>query len=221
MSKCPGLEKSSTRLKHRGFTLIELLLAVAIFALVGMVAATTLSAILDGRDNYLKKSTQLDRVELVFTLLAKDFAQLASHNLRDRQGDSLDAPWQYSEEDQRLEWLSHNIWTKEVNPQSPSFNRVIWSWKENTLTRSAVALRNPAKQDIKAEPLLDADQVRWQFYHDNAWQNYPPLAGQLPRAVSMTLQVEGLGTVTRSFLLPEIAPVQLSNFSTAQGGGSS
>ncbi|MGI9276994.1 MAG: type II secretion system minor pseudopilin GspJ [Endozoicomonas sp.] len=193
----------------KGFTLLELLLALAVFALVGLAASTTLSAMLDGRENYQVRSSDLNQTELAFTLLEKDLAQLANNRLRDLSGDFLDGPWRFSALDEQMEWLTHNAWMKEVSPDSPSITRVAWGWKDAALTRTAVPLRNPSEPAIEPEMLMPIKSLEWGFYHGDRWLAYPPVDGTLPQAISLTLETDTLGKVLRRFLLPE--PVQTRN----------
>ena len=191
----------------RGFTLLELLLALAVFALVGLAASTTLSAMLDGRENYQARSSDLNQTELAFTLLEKDFAQLANNRLRDLSGDFLDGPWRFSALDEEMGWLTYNAWMKEVRPDAPSITRVAWSWKDGALTRSAVPLRNPSQPVSEPEILLPVNSIEWGFFHGDRWLAYPPVDGSLPQAISLALETESLGKIIRRFLLPQPAPV--------------
>ena len=196
-------------LHSQGFTLLELLLALAVFALVGLAASTTLSAILDGRDNYQIRSSDLNQTELAFTLLEKDLAQLANNRLRDHSGAFLDGSWRFSALDEEIEWLTHNAWMKEVSPDSPSISRVHWSWKDGNLTRAAIPLRNPFESASEPDKLLSIKSLEWGFYHGDRWLAYPPVDGTLPQAVSLALETESLGKIIRRFLLPE--PVHTSS----------
>ncbi len=202
----------------RGFTLLEMLLAVAVFALVGLAAATALSSILDGQAHYGKRAEEMDKLELTFTLLEKDLAQLQFASLRDADGDTLDSHWRFSELDEQLEWLSTNLWSKEINPNASSLSRVTWSWDEGELRRSTTHLRNPdqsafnkdrestSEEQPENPPLLVANDINWRFYHREQWLNYPPTDGTLPAAVELTLSTETRGDIHRRFLLPTPPP---------------
>ncbi|MCK6372089.1 MAG: type II secretion system minor pseudopilin GspJ, partial [Gammaproteobacteria bacterium] len=75
-----------------GFTLLELLVAMAIFALVGVMSLGGLNAVLGQQDIASRQLQRLQQVQRAIRIMATDFSQLNPRMVRDQLGSGLESP---------------------------------------------------------------------------------------------------------------------------------
>jgi general secretion pathway protein J len=72
----------------RGFTLLELLVAMAIFALIGVLAMGGLNSVLGQQEVARRQLDRLHDVQRAMRLAETDFSQISPRSIRDEQGQS-------------------------------------------------------------------------------------------------------------------------------------
>ena len=73
----------------RGFTLIEMLVALAVFAVLGVISATLMQRIVANEESLALRSERLAEVQRTMRFLKRDLMQIANRPIRDLLGDPL------------------------------------------------------------------------------------------------------------------------------------
>lgn len=194
--------------KARGFTLIELLVAVAIVAVIGVIALVGLSEVIDQQNVARERSERWREVQLAMRIVLQDLAQVHPRPTRDELGESRrpavladpNAPY-------ALE-LSRGGWSNPAGFPRGTVLRVAYHVEEDTLIRSywPVMDRTMVNVPIRTELLSGVQEVQIRFLDAAGdWHlDWPPLemggAQRLvarPRAVELTVELEGFGRVWR------------------------
>jgi general secretion pathway protein J len=206
-----------------GFTLLELLVALSVFALVSVMAYGGLRSVLDARAHTDRASRELAELQVALTLLSRDLGQMVARPVRDVHGDPQ-APLRFnaSADRPRLELvrssarsgLQRVAW--EVD--GGRLYRLAWSVLDGAdpdAPQDRLPVLGPPESDHEEhDGGSDGHRVRgvtdWSlrfhyptpdgpFAASDSW----PLAinpgrlESLPAAVELTLELEGIGPVTR------------------------
>ena len=207
-------------MKQRGFTLLELLIALAVFAILSVMAYRGLAAVGEARARVEAQAEALAALQLALGLLERDLEQAVGRPVRDAYGETAPA-FEGSALGPQLMALTRAGWRNPAGAPRSDLQRVAYRYRDETLIRAhwrvldqaqdSAALERPLLAGVNAVDLRFLDQrLQWQ----SAW---PPEAGgdpaRLPRAVEITLDVDGIGEVRRLFRLPPGEAMQRS------GGG--
>jgi general secretion pathway protein J len=204
-----------------GFTLLELLVALAIFAVLSAMAYGGLNSVMRSRQGVEVKAQRLADVQTALTIMERDLEQTLPRAVRDQYGDPTKIFQVSSYGDYKLEFTRagwNNPFPSEKRIRS-LMQRVAYGVKENQLLRTywfdldrgyeSPSFETVLLDKVKAMDLRFVDQ-------ELEWQNDWPVLGSkqvLPNAVEVTLDVEGLGHITRLFRLPAQPEIQQSNSS--------
>ncbi|HEX7116754.1 MAG TPA: type II secretion system minor pseudopilin GspJ [Steroidobacter sp.] len=197
-----------------GFTLLEILVAVAIFAIIGLLA-------LGGYNELVKQSETLEstarrtrEVQAAVHRLTQDFAMLEPRPVRDVLGDSRRAALvSNTDQTERLVELTRSSWTNPSGVPRSTLQRVgyrlengklrrdYWSALDRTLTAepaSAVLL-----DDVRSMSLRFLDQnLEWHEQWPPRRAAGPEPMRVLPVAVEIKLELEDWGEIVRLVEIP-------------------
>jgi len=194
----------------RGFTLLELVVAIAIFAVMAAMAYGGLSSVLDVADRARIQDDRLARVQLAISRLERDVEQTVTRSVRDEFGDRQVA-FRGAADGQGVEFTRSGHVNPLKLPRS-ALQRVAWRVEGDELQRSAWSVLDTptGASPPKAETVLtgvEAWEVR--FLTQDQWVTSWPrqegpeaLDGELPKAVDVTLEIEGWGRVRRLLVVP-------------------
>jgi general secretion pathway protein J len=201
-----------------GFTLIEVLVAVAIFALIGIVSAGLLSRTLEAREIAFARADRLEAVQRAVLRLERDLLQIVDRSVRDGFGDVQPA-LRLDEDGFTFTRLG---WRNPLEAPRSDAQRVRWSVDgEGRLQRHFFSVLDRA-QDSEARTqtvLADVTVVDWRIVDADGgrWQRWPPEAGETPEAllpgasstgeavpvaVRVTLELTPFGRIERLVPLP-------------------
>jgi general secretion pathway protein J len=200
-----------SRTRSLGVTLIELLVALLIFGIFSVLAYAGLSRLLEGRTRLADEQRVWQALSTVFLRVSDDVAHARGRTVRDVSGFALPAfvgrPFDpRALADPSLEITRGGELNFGKGVQS-DLRRVAYQLKEGRLVRFTwpVLDRGPVTKPLEA-PLLEGVESFELSYHGQTGaplKTWPP-AGQvdvLPRAVEVTLEVKGVGSFKRLFLV--------------------
>ena len=199
----------------RGFTLIEVVIALAVFAVVGTLAFSGLNAILKHQSELQARTDQIKELQLALKYLERDISQIIVREVRDQYGDRQPA---FSADEDSIMSFTFSGWRNPAGLSRSHLQRVAYEIEidEDTDTQQLVRhswnrLDGAIIEDARSVPILqNIQELEWKFLNQGAvWEErWPPLntsrgSAQIPRAVSLTFDIEPWGTITRIFALPK------------------
>lgn len=194
---------------QRGFSLLEVLVAVVLFAIASALAYGGLRSIVQAQAQSVDAKAQLARLQFAVGLFERDIASAAPRGVRDAYG----VPRPPLEGDgQRVELTRYGHANVLALPRA-ELERVAYLRRDDRLLRLRwpVLDRAPGTQAIEDE-LLDGVGRMDVVYLDESGREHrqwpPPrsVTQALPRAVRLTLEVDGLGDIRRVLELPQELP---------------
>ncbi|WP_299009367.1 type II secretion system minor pseudopilin GspJ [uncultured Shewanella sp.] len=200
--------------RNQGFTLLEMLIAIAIFAMIGLASNTVLHTVMLNDESTRDFSAKLKALQQGFGIIARDFEQMVPRTPRTFEGgrastvfqtgsDVLDSdPGSEAMVFFHLGWLNPNGMLPRGTLQS-----VAYVVKEGSLERWYYPYPDPimGAEPIKTVIMKKVISVEYSFFVDGKWQRKVD-ASTLPQAISMQIEIEGLGKVIRKFLLVDASP---------------
>ncbi len=216
--------------KSRGFTLLEVLVALGITAIIGVMAYGGLNAALATMEASEDQGKRLNEVNILFSILSRDLRQAIPRTVRDEYGTeselAFDAPEaeNYLLQFSRAGWLNPHADTF----RRSSMQRVRYAWEEEKLIRESwyVMDRTSESESVRVAIVEGIKDIKLRYLDEatsggimtplggkwrESWPHFNPAAGAssapptdkiLPRAVEITMDVEGWGEIRRVFELP-------------------
>lgn len=185
--------------RERGLTLIEVMVAIAIFAVLGVLSYRAVSAMIATRDRMEAEYARWRQLARVMQLIENDLTQLAPRPPR-AAGQSQGAlSLMRGGMMEQLQLVRHDGSNGGVEQRT-------WHVEDGTLllTRQRADGSNGAGS---SDAMLDGVKtLTWRFLSadgkefDN-WPQGPNQAGQLPAAVRMQLELNDVGKLSRLFAL--------------------
>lgn len=196
-------------MKHsqRGFTLIELLISLLVFSIMSIMAYSGLQAVLDAKTHTEQQVDRLIKLQTAFTFLGRDIEQAISRGVRDSFGDAAPALSGGGFGSSLLEFTRAGV----TNPGGfarSSMQRVAYNVKENILSRwSWPSLdQGEVMEPLARELISGVEDAKLRFLDNKLeWHETWPMStdpldkDNLPRAVELTLDIEGVGEIKRLF----------------------
>lgn len=194
-----------------GFTLIELIVALAVFSVLAVMAYSGLQSVLDSRAKTEEHAKRLEALQTLFLWVGKDVEQAMPRAVRDPYGENIAALKGESIQEFKLE-LTHAGWS---NPfptekrQRSHLQRVAYGLREKQLIRKYWFDLDREYESATFETVLVEGVAALDFRYvdrNRQWQTqWPTLSDPeaLPQAVEVTVEMDGVGKITRLFHLPE------------------
>lgn len=191
-----------------GFTLVELLVAMAIVAIIGVMALTGLSRVIDQQTIARERTERWREIQLTMRILAQDLVQIHPRPTRTQTGGSFVPSVLGGANQQFALEVSRGGWSNPAGFERGNVLRVAYDWEEDTLVRYywPVMDRTLATQPVRSEMLDGVEDVEVRFLNrDGEWvTQWPPLgasdAGALtarPRAIEFAVELADFGRVRR------------------------
>ena len=192
----------------RGFTLLEMLVAIAIFAILGLAANSTLGVVLKNNDVTQDFATRLQGLQQGFGMMDRDMGQIVARTPRLLSGGRGSTVIQYGEVIPnvdgkalifyRVGWLNPDGMLPRGTIQS-----VAYVFTEDKLERWYFPYPDPVvgAEPIKTTIMDHVLDVSFKFYNDKEWLETVDTS-KLPRGIALEVDVEGFGKIERKFLLP-------------------
>lgn len=187
-----------------GFTLVEVLVALAVFAVVGLMSAQLTSRTLTNHEVLNERSARLAEVQRAMLVLKRDLVQISDRPVRDLFGDRLEPVMIGA--DGMMEF-SRTGWRNPLNSRRADLQRVAYRLHDGDLLRAwwNVLDRAQNSEPVVQRLLSDVDQV--EFFALDAgggehgfWPRQEAEDGPIDvplTAIIMRLEFEPFGIVER------------------------
>jgi len=194
----------------RGFTLIEILVAVAIFAIVGMLAFGGYSELMRHSERLRESAARTRTIQTAVHRLAQDFASLEPRPVRAQLGDNVEPALVADARNDRIAEFTHSGWSNPAGVPRSTLQRVSYTLEDDRLTRNYWVMldRTLATEPVRTVLLDSVKSVKLRFMTGqrrfteqwpalDARRAGPDAARVLPIAVEITIELEDWGTITR------------------------
>jgi general secretion pathway protein J len=213
-----GVPTSAAR--SAGFTLLELLVAMAIFAIVGVLALGGLNTVLTQQDIARRELAELEKIQRAMRLVGGDLSQINPRWVRDPFiGDSAEAPLIGSSGGEFIIRMTRDGWPNPYALQARgTLQRVQYRLDDRKLLREYWAMPDATlAMEPRSETLIEGVESVQVEYCGGSGQDgtaeqcigqWPPpdlekgeAAGN-PRAIRLTLEIDGWGKLIRLVEVP-------------------
>ena len=194
-----------------GFTLVEVLVALAVFAIIGVMAARILAGMVDISEFTQQRGQVLAATQRAFAIIERDIEQLAHRPVRDEMGDPTAA---VTVGGVTLAEFTRAGWQNPLGYPRPELQRVAYVVEDDTLVRKfwPVLDRAPDTEPV-AQTLLTGVAAATFVARDSdgGEHSYWPAgaAGGELVAMGLRLRLEEHGEIERLWLTPmavDLAP---------------
>ena len=208
---------------QRGFTLIELMIAIGIFAIVGVLSAQMLNNIIRQQEVIEERGARLSDLQRGMNILQRDIAQLINRPVRDEFGDTRAAV--IIDDELPLEFTRQG-WRNPLGQTRSELQRVAYELREDKLYRYYWTVLDRAPDTEPLEQVLMEGVLVAEFtgldgngdqWPQPGWNPADP--GQRLAAISVRLDIEPYGEITRLWEVPDIMALPTSGAAGAQGNG--
>jgi len=197
----------------RGFTLLEMLVALAVFAVLGLMSSQMVTRVLDVHKAAIERGDRLGDVQRALMMMQRDVLEMAPRSVRDEMGDSL--PTMRLGTDIGFE-LTHDGWRNPLNQHRSELQRVAYVAHDETLyryywnvldraedTKPVVQelLHDVTSLEVSAVDASGNEHAYWPLVGEQGNDPSTNLAGILVR-----LNVKPFGEITRLWDVPPAAP---------------
>lgn len=191
-----------------GFTLLELLVALAVFALVGLMAYSGLRSVLQSKQLTELRAVRMQQLQNAILLLERDLSQFVPRGIRDGYGDAQPALLSADFGTTLLEF-THAGWRNPTGMARSTLQRVAYGIEEESLLRFAwnVLDRGQDSTPYRVVLLEGVRELRLRYLDEgHEWHDQWPPAGleqepPMPLALEATLVLEDMGEIRRVFPL--------------------
>jgi general secretion pathway protein J len=191
--------------RTRGFTLLEVLVAVAIFAVVGVMAYGGLQAVLTQQVIARENADRFREIQFAVQQLSRDLYQLHPRPVREEIGDGARSAMLADVRNRYPVEFTRGGWSNPLGQPRAAVQRVAYELDDERLMRLHwfVPDRTLAEQPVEREILSGVREFRLRFFSAGGWSDeWPPgLGGQdpalLPTAIEFTIELEDWGEIRR------------------------
>ena len=198
----------SASCKSLGFTLLEILVAIAIFAIVGMMAMLGYNELVSQSERIDAGAGRTRAIQSAILRMSQDFAELEPRPVRQAMGQDLDPALRAAPSGDELLELTRSGWSNPAGVPRPTLQRVSYRLDGEKLWRDYWPVLD---RTMNVEPvsvmLLDgvkAISVRY-MGQDRDWkEQWPPLGYSgpnarlvLPLAVEINIELDDWGKLQR------------------------
>jgi general secretion pathway protein J len=210
------LKKFEMSGKNRGFTLIEILIALMIFAIMGVLAATSLRAMIHSHEVLKKADKKTAELMMTMTLLRRDISQAIDRSVINTDGQLMPS---FVTMGDTLAFTRGGLANPFNQQQQSDMQRIGYTLKAGNLVRVTWDVLDAAPTSVPVEAVLlhGVTSLQWQMIASDGkkslvWPmpkkpnsvttpDQPPVA-PLPTVVLMVMQVKGLGVLQGIFPVP-------------------
>ena len=210
--------------KKAGFTLLELMIAIAIFAILGIMSAQLLNNMIRQHDIIDARGAQLTALQRAMTIMQRDVGQIWGRSVRDQYGTEILAA--VTTEDVFPIEFTRTGWRNPLERQRSNLQRVAYEHRDTTLYRYYWPVLD---RDIETEPVeqtLMENVLSVEFElldgngdaYDTANAELDPSNRTLQvAALNVRMELESYGELTRIWEIPSSLDINPSSASQING----
>lgn len=194
------------RNNQSAFTLIEILIALAIFSILSVVMSLGLQSILRTYDRLKIRSAQFSALEIALTLMQRDVSQVVPRLVMTQDDQPQAALWGSTTQ---LSMTIGGFANPNSVEQRSTLQRISYQYEGGELLRITAPVLDTVKQTefVKKSILSHVTAFKFSYLdiHNSVRSFWPLIATQyvfLPKAVQVTMKIQGLGSVSRLFIVP-------------------
>lgn len=191
-----------------GFTLLEILVAVAIFAIVGMLALTGYSELMSQSGRIDESATRTRAIQAAVMTMSRDFMTLEPRPVRPPLGEDVEPALRATRGTDAAIELTHSGWSNPAGVSRSTLQRVSYRLEDTDLVREYwnVLDRTQNTEPVSVVLLENVKSVSVRYLGaDRDWKDqWPPLGYSganvkiaRPLAVELTLELEDWGEIRR------------------------
>ena len=196
--------------RTRGFTLLEVLIAVAVFAVVGVMAYGGLQAVLAQQAIARDNADRFRELQFAVQQVSRDLLQLNPRPVREPLGDGYRAALYSDPRGEVLLEFTRGGWTNPLGQPRAAVQRVAYVLEDDLLLRRHwfVPDQTLGEEPVERELLSGVQEVRLRFFGPGGWSEAWPAGGVgadpslRPLAVEIALELEDWGEILRLIEVP-------------------
>jgi general secretion pathway protein J len=192
--------------RQRGFTLLELLVAVAVFAVMGVMAYGGLQAVINQQEIARENAQRLREIQFAVRRIALDLHQAQPRPVRDELGDGYRGAVLADERNIFDIELTRGGWSNPLAQPRAAIQRVAYRVEDDRLLRVHwfVPDHTLSEEPVERELLTGVTDLRFQFLGSGSeWvPQWPQTVGaadpsDLPRAIEVVIELDDWGEIRR------------------------
>ena len=193
---------------ERGFTLIEILVALAVFAVVGLISSQLMSQTIRSNELLAGRSAQLADIHRAIQIIERDALQMSTRGIRDQYGDPQG--FLIIGTEGAIEF-TRNGWRNPLGLPRSEVQRVGYLLQDNKLLRAYWPVLDRAQDTEPAYQTLLEDIERLEFYaldnsgNEHTYWPQPGLPSDIKlMAIIMRVELPTFGVVERVWEIPSV-----------------
>lgn len=211
----------------RGFTLLEMLVALAVFAIIGMISAQLLTQMISFTDTTQTRGERLVNLHRAIEIMRRDFQQLTYRSVRDELGEptydvsiGVGGLIEFS----RKGWLNPNLRHRSETQRvaydlrGDRIYRLYWSVLDRsaeTLPMEQILMRGVILANVSAIDQLGNETYFWPRTPEDEGEDVPTLA-----AVKFEIETADFGPILQIWNVPDgVFGEEKSRNGETNGGG--
>lgn len=222
-------------MKRSGFTLMEMLVALALFAMIGLISSQMLYQTADLSMTMVGRSEYITDIHRAMSVVDRDMRQIVNRGIRDELGEFFDP---LTLDDGRLLQFSRMGWLNPLDEARGAVQRVEYSIEDGTLTRrywqvmdrdqESTPVTQTVMEGVDMEFVLEdsgGEQLSTYPDHQDVEELIPELGDPTaeeeetrPVAIRFTFTLPDVGSFDRIWVIPNVPAMPEVDAEDGEGG---